>query len=46
VPKDWITPLSYRGEYSTWTYLKAFGLGAIAVYLVLLIYGALVGNRG
>jgi hypothetical protein len=26
--------------------VKAMGLGAIAVYLVLLIYGALVGNRG
>jgi len=46
VPKDWITPLSYRGEYSWWTWVKAMGLGAIAVYLVLLIYGALVGNRG
>lgn len=46
VPKEWITPLSYRGDYSWWTWVKALGLGAVAVYLVLLIYGALVGNRG
>ena len=45
VPKDWITPLSYRGGYSWWTYVKAFGLGAIAVVIVISIFGALVGNR-
>ena len=46
VPKDWITSLSYRGEYSWWTYLKAFGLGGIAVVIVVSICGALVGKRG
>jgi hypothetical protein len=46
VPKDWITSLSYRGEYSLWTWVKAFGLGAIAVLIVISVFGALVGNRG
>ena len=46
VPRDWITPLSYRGEYSLWTWVKGIGLGAIAVVLILAVLGALLGNRG
>jgi hypothetical protein len=43
VPRADITPLDYRGEYSTWTWLKGMALGGLAVLAVWVIFGALGG---
>lgn len=43
VPRADITPLDYRGEYSTWTWVKGMALGGLAVLVVWVLFGALRG---